>query len=183
MRCPQCGNDCAQGAQFCSRCGSRLFAPKLDAVREYTLDKWYTSWWKDSPPLITGCIAIIVGAGLVVTGLVSTPPEWTIGLLVMAAGAIVAMSAITRHNARNWTLTSDRVIAQDGVFSTIRREIELADIRAVEISQRYAQRGMHIGDITISSAASADSIIRMTDVRDPNAVADTVRRARLKRLA
>ena len=48
MRCPQCGNDNQQGAAFCSRCGTRLFAPKPSAVREYALATYRPSLCHDT---------------------------------------------------------------------------------------------------------------------------------------
>jgi membrane protein YdbS with pleckstrin-like domain len=45
------------------------------------------------------------------------------------------------------------------------------------------QRMLGLGDVTIASAASADFAIRLLDVTDPDGIAETVRKARLKRLA
>jgi len=47
----------------------------------------------------------------------------------------------------------------------------------------FFSRRMAKTALPIASAASADYMIRMTDVYDPDGVAETVRKARLKRLA
>jgi uncharacterized membrane protein YdbT with pleckstrin-like domain len=69
------------------------------------------------------------------------------------------------------------------VLATNRREMELADIRSVEVSQRLLQRMLGLGDVTIASAASADFIVHLNHVAKPSQIAETVRQARLKRLA
>ena len=61
--------------------------------------------------------------------------------------------------------------------------MELADIRSVEVSCRVMQRMLGLGNVTIASAASADYAIRLHDIRDPENAAETIRKARLKRLA
>ena len=40
-----------------------------------------------------------------------------------------------------------------------------------------------LGDVTIASAASADYAIRLNDIYDPDLAAETIRKARLKRMA
>ena len=40
-----------------------------------------------------------------------------------------------------------------------------------------------LGNVLVASAASADFMIRLEDVVNPDEVAETLRRARLKRLA
>ena len=40
-----------------------------------------------------------------------------------------------------------------------------------------------LGDVVVASAASTDFLIRLEAIADPEAVAETVRQARLKRLS
>jgi uncharacterized membrane protein YdbT with pleckstrin-like domain len=56
-------------------------------------------------------------------------------------------------------------------------------MRSVEVSQRFFQRLIGLCDVTIASSASADYAIRLNDIRDPESSAETIRLARLKRLA
>ena len=96
--------------------------------------------------------------------------------------AYIAFTALRRHFI-SWSLTSERVIESKGVLARHRREMELADVRSVDVEQRFMQRAMSVGNIIIASAASADYAIRLYDIPDPEGVAETLRRARLKRLA
>jgi uncharacterized membrane protein YdbT with pleckstrin-like domain len=179
MRCPQCGFDTQQGSAFCSRCGARLSAPRPSAVREYALDTFRPSLWYFANSFVGAGVVLVFGAIV----LYQNHDLWQVGFALMAAGVVMFIVAIIRSRSVSWRLTSDRLIEQRGILARRRREMELADIRSVELTQRVMQRAMRLGDVTIASAASADFAIRMHDVANPGAAAETVRQARLKRLA
>ncbi len=179
MRCPQCGNDNQQGAAFCSRCGTRLFAPKPSAVREYALATFHPSLWYYANGFLVGGILITAGGRLLY--LKFQPIQ--IGFAVIALGVLTWIVTMIRARTVNWSLTSDRLIEKRGLVASRRREMELADIRSVEVSKRVFQRMFGLGDVTIASAASADYAIRLNDIYDADLAAETIRKARLKRMA
>lgn len=179
MRCPQCGNDTQQGAAFCSRCGTRLYAPKPAAVREYALAQFRPSLWYYANGFLAGAVLITLGAGLLY---IRYEPIQA-GFAVAGVGAIALIVTIIRSRTLSWSLTSDRLIERRGLVASRRREMELADIRSVEVSKRVMQRVMGLGDVTIASAASADYAIRLNDIGAPDEAAETIRKARLKRMA
>lgn len=179
MRCTQCGNDLAQGAAFCSRCGSRMLAPKPAAVREYALAMFRPSLWRVAHAVLTGIAFIAAGA----VGVWVDPKFWHVGFAVIGFGILVILMTVASNRFLNWRVTSDRLIERRGFLYSHRREMELADIRSVEVDQRFLQRIVGLGDITIASAASADYSIHLNNIRNPEAAADLIRQARLKRLA
>jgi len=179
MRCPQCGNDNQQGAAFCSRCGTRLFAPKPSAVREYALATFRPSLFYYANGFIVGGLLIATGGRLLY--LKFQPIQ--VGFAVIALGVLTWLVTMIRARTVNWSLTSDRLIEKRGLVASRRREMELADIRSVEVSKRVFQRMFGLGDVTIASAASADYAIRLNDIYDADLVAETIRKARLKRMA
>jgi uncharacterized membrane protein YdbT with pleckstrin-like domain len=179
MRCPQCGFDAVAGAGFCSRCGTRLLMPRPESRREFALSRIMTSWW-------TFCGSFVAaGASVVLAALVlrSGRTAWPIAAALFALGLLIVLAAILARRSTSWSITSERLIERRGFLSRTRREIELADIRAVEVSRTFFQRLFGIGSVVISSAASADYLIRMQNVANPEKIAETVRQARLKRLA
>jgi uncharacterized membrane protein YdbT with pleckstrin-like domain len=101
----------------------------------------------------------------------------------MVLGVFVVLRTLIARRSLSWSLTSERLIERRGLFSSNRREIELADIRSVEVDQRFIQRLLGLGNITVASAASADFLIRLEDISNPDAIAEQLRQARLKRLA
>ena len=179
MRCPQCGNETQQGSAFCSRCGARMFAPKPAAVREYALATFRPSLWHYANGFLVGAVLIAAGARLLY---VKFEPV-QVAFVLIGMGALFFLVAIIRARTVNWSLTSDRLIEKRGLVASRRREMELADIRSVEVDKRVLQRMIGLGDVTIASAASADYAIRLHDIYDPDNAAETIRKARLKRMA
>jgi uncharacterized membrane protein YdbT with pleckstrin-like domain len=179
MRCPQCGNDNQQSAAFCSRCGTRMFAPKPASVREYALAQFRPSLWYFANGFVVGGVLIAVGGRL----LYFKFQPIQVGFAIIGIGVLFFIVTMIRARTVNWSLTSDRLIEKQGLVASRRREMELADIRSVEVSKRVFQRMFGLGDVTIASAASADYAIRLNDIYDPDDAAETIRKARLKRLA
>ncbi|HUA33978.1 MAG TPA: PH domain-containing protein [Candidatus Binataceae bacterium] len=179
MRCPQCGSELAAGAAFCSRCGTRLYVPKPADVREYALAKLRPSAWQFAHAFVLG--AIIIGGGSFIV--YNNHDAWRPGFALVAFGILVITFAVIAVRAVSWSITSDRVIERRGYLASRRREMELADIRSVEVDRRILQRLLGLGNVTIASAASADFAIQLRDIYDPEAAAETIRKARLKRLA
>jgi uncharacterized membrane protein YdbT with pleckstrin-like domain len=164
---------------FCSRCGTRLFAPKPAAIREYVLLKVRPSLWYCANFFIVGLLVTAFGGRT----LYVQHNLWHIAFALMALGVVIFVSGLVANRSVDWSVTSDRIIERRGVLATNRREMELADIRSVEVSQRLLQRMLGLGDVTIASAASADFIVHLNHVAKPAQIAETVRQARLKRLA
>ena len=69
------------------------------------------------------------------------------------------------------------------MLASRRREMELADVRSIEVDRSLGQRLLGLGTVIIASAASAEFLIRMNDVPHPEQLAEMLRQARLKRLA
>ena len=125
-------------------------------------------------------LAMCIG-GLFLLG--ESPGNSLLGLLVMLGSiALVVLAGLARRGT-TWSLTSDRLIERRDVFTSSRQEMELIDVRSIEVSRSLLQRRLGLGTVTVVSAASAEFLIIMSDIRDPQHIADTVRQARLKRLA
>ena len=179
MRCVQCGAEAAQGAAFCSRCGTRVQEPRPAAVREYALSRILPSWWHFAREI---AIAIItLGSGIATMSAPKGSARTGLFLIIAAAG-VFGLIALARR-ATSWSLTSDRLIARSGFLASRRREMELADVRSIEVTRSVTQRLLGLGNVMIASAASAEFLIRMSNIPDPERVAEILRQARLKRLA
>ncbi|HVN63921.1 MAG TPA: PH domain-containing protein [Candidatus Binataceae bacterium] len=156
-----------------------MFAPKPDAVREYALDVYRPSLWSYAGVFSLGAIIIALGASV----MSNDHDQWRIGFGLIAFGGLTFLSAIIAVRKVSWNLTSDRLIERRGFVATRKREMELADIRSVEVTRRVLQRLVGLGDVTIASAASADYAIHLDNIANPDVAAETIRKARLKRLA
>jgi uncharacterized membrane protein YdbT with pleckstrin-like domain len=179
MRCPQCGFEAVQGAAFCSRCGTRMMMPRPEARHEYALTRILPSWWHFAREIVIG--AALISGGIYF--LVAPQGNPKAGALLIASAAVVlAMVSIARRYT-SWSLTSDRLIERRGMLASRRREMELGDMRSIEVNRRLLQRLLGLGDVTVASAASAEFLIRLENIPDPERVAEMLRQARLKRLA
>ena len=179
MRCPQCGSNSAPDAAFCARCGTRLFEPKPADKREYALLRVHPAWWHFIGAILISSILIAMGFAMRFVH----QADWNVSLILFAAGVAELVLTALRRYFISWSITSERVIESKGILSRHRREMELADVRSVDVERGFMQRAMGLGNIIIASAASADYSIKLYDIPDPEGVAETLRRARLKRLA
>src|SRR5580704_12173763 len=119
MRCPQCGNEVAQGAAFCSRCGTRVMTPRPETKHEYALTRILPSWWHFFREIVTACV--LAGAGIY--RMVTHPGAPALALLMWAgAAAVLGMISLARRYT-SWSLTSDRLIARRGLIASHRREM------------------------------------------------------------
>ena len=140
----------------------------------------HPAWWHFIGAILFSCFLIVAGFAFQVADVNGRGP---LGLLLLVLGAIGFTQTALRRHFISWSLTSERVIENKGILARHRREMELADVRSVDVECGFMQRAMGLGNIIIASAASADYAIRLCDVPDPEGVAETLRRARLKRLA
>lgn len=136
------------------------------------------SWWHFVRELL-------VATGLLGGGLYLLGGQGNLragGLLLAGGAAIFGLTSVARRHS-SWSLTSDRLIERRGTLTTRRREMELADVRSIEVDRSLGQKLLGLGTVTVASAASAEFLIRMNDVPNPEQLAEMLRQARLKRLA
>ena len=148
-------------------------------MREYALAQFRPSLWYYANGFLFGGVLIAIGAILLYVKLEPIQA----GFAVIGVGALTFIVTMIRARTISWSLTSDRLIEKRGLVASRRREMELADIRSVEVNKRVLQRMIGLGDVTIASAASADYAIRLNDIGAPDETAETIRKARLKRMA
>jgi len=180
MRCPQCGFETAAGAAFCSRCGTRVFVTRPESRHEFALDRIMTSWWTYLGSFVAAALLMLLA---IAAQAARQPGGRQIGLGLFIIGVLILLSAIVSRRATSWSITSERLIERRGFLSQMRREVELVDIRSVEVTRTFSQRLLGIGTVVVASAASADYLIRMQNIGNPDEIAETIRKARLRRLA
>jgi hypothetical protein len=179
MRCTQCGFEAGVGVVFCSRCGTRFVQPGPAAIREYALNRIVRSWCHFAREFLMA-FAMSAG-GLFLLG--ESPGHRLLGSLLVLDSITLVGLAVCARRGMTWSLTSDRLIERRDLFASSRQEMELIDVRSIEVSCSLPQRLLGLGTVTVASAASAEFLIIMSDIRDPQHDADTVRQARHKRLA
>jgi membrane protein YdbS with pleckstrin-like domain len=123
----------------------------------------------------------MIGSGL---WLLDSPDGDTVaGIILIVAGVALLGIIYFGRGCTSWSITSDRVVEQRGAIGKLRREMELTDVRSIQVARMPLQRIFGLGSVMVASAASADFLIWMNDVRNCEQIAEMLRQARLKRLA
>jgi uncharacterized membrane protein YdbT with pleckstrin-like domain len=113
-----------------------------------------------------GLLVLATAAGIAALGF-----ELHLVVKILAAAAIVASAGWFLSKFAVWystyfVLTSDRVMAREGVFNHRTIEMPLENVNTVLSDQSVLERIMRIGDIEIESA-SKDGTQRFEDIRRP----------------
>jgi uncharacterized membrane protein YdbT with pleckstrin-like domain len=81
------------------------------------------------------------------------------------------------HRTTRYVVTEDRASEVSGLLSRKTSEIELADVRNVQVTQGQNQRMFGVGSVAISTAGQSGFEVVFKSIKDPNDVADIVRKA------
>ena len=117
-----------------------MFAPKPSAVRVNALATFRPSLWYYANGFLVGGVPDRRPAGQTV--LSQIPANQFLGFAVLSLGVLTwARNDDCRAHQISWSLTpADRLIEKRGLIASRRREMELADIRSVEVDKRVFQR-------------------------------------------
>ena len=122
--------------------------------------------------LLGGIIAVLWVFGDKIVGFINAKLHKDIALAVYLSGlkwailgsavsvlVIVVLQAISLYS-KEFIVTEDKVIFRYGVFDVQNSTIPLSEIRIVESKQRFFQRILHTGDISIISDAEKPYYIK-----------------------
>ncbi len=79
--------------------------------------------------------------------------------------------------ATHYRVTDERVRIVEGLLSKRQENVELVRIQDIDYTQTFSERLLSLGDITIRSHDTSHPIIVLTNIKDPEAVYETLRRA------
>ena len=147
VQCPECSREVSSAAKACPACGYPI-AEKLvqpSAVEpDELLAEVRPSWWRYF---------------------------W---LLLFAWLLVPWLIAWFRRSSVVLRVYRGRVMLERGIFSKCYRELFVRDIRSIDIDQSFLSRLVNIGDVTISTAASADATENVEGVPDPKQLRDLI---------
>jgi uncharacterized membrane protein YdbT with pleckstrin-like domain len=148
--------------------------------------------WKGtpSPTLLAGHIALIAAVlvllPLFIRFFASTMPDeqraasmmrfgWiTTGVLV-AVQLIAVVIAWIRLRSTSYTVTNQRVLIEQGVFSKTVDEIDLRYVDDSQFTQSLVARILAIGDVTLHSSDQSSPRYMLRSIRDPRGVREIIR--------
>lgn len=149
IKCPECGRDVSTAAQACPGCGFPITEKSAatappSATADTLLIEVRPSWWRYFWYLLFAWLII----------------PWIIAWIKRSATVL--------------RIYPERVTLEQGILSKCERELFIRDIRSVDIDQTFLNRVFGIGDLTISTAASADATNFIPGVPDPHQIRDLV---------
>jgi hypothetical protein len=152
--CPECKKPVSTAAQVCPNCGYPIAeklaeqpatdAPSPSPVGTEALAEVRPSWW--------GYFWHLFFFWLIV------PP----------------IIAYVHRSATVLRIFPERITLTRGILSKCYRDYNPRDIRSIDIDQSFCQRMVGIGDITISTAATAEGTETIKSIPDPKGVRDLI---------
>jgi uncharacterized membrane protein YdbT with pleckstrin-like domain len=123
--------------------------------------------WK---AMIRPVLVLVVALAAVVVGFIFLPTGTggLVGLYAIGAAALIAVLWLSLWpfvvwRTSHYVFTNERVLLQTGVFSRDRRDIPLARVNDHAMSQRFIERLLGAGTLTIESAGERGQSI-LTDI-------------------
>ena len=156
INCPECGKQVSTEAKTCPACGYPIAeklaqtqtAPvtggSLPAAQTEVLAEIRPSWW-----------------GFF----------WHLFFFWLIIPPIVAYFRRTSTVLR---IYPQRITVERGLLSKCYQDINPRDIRSIDIDQGFFQRLVGVGDLTLSTAATADATEELRSIPDPRGVRDLI---------
>lgn len=164
MPCPDCLAQISKRAQACPHCGAVLGRQSMSIGRtNVAVTKGDISSEKEimvfHPSAMNYFWAIIFG--------IVTIPLLLIGVLIL-------LYIWVNIRYTTYTITSQRIIVRRGWIGKMQNEIWIKDMRGVNLIQGVWQGMIDVGNISIGTAATAETEICIIGVAKPQKVVDTI---------
>ncbi len=176
--CPHCGRPSPAGTV-------PLAAPAAAAAPEQTL--WHGT---PSSTLLAGhvlaILLVLVAIPLLSYFFGSTMPDedraasmirfgWIATAIIITIQLIVLTVAWIRLRATSYTVTNQRVLIEQGVFTKTVDEIDLRYVDDSQFQQTLVDRILGIGNVTLISSDKTSPRYMLRSVKDPRGVRELVR--------
>ncbi len=192
ISCPDCGRDVSTIATACPHCGRPSPAGTAPIGAPATTPKKEETLWKGTPStlLLAGYIIGIVLVLVVIPSLAhffaGTMLDLERGANMVAFGWISAFAlagtlliaflvAWIRIRSTQYTITNQRVLIEQGIFSKTVDEIDLRYVDDSSFAQSLLDRILGIGSVTLMSSDASTPRYVLRSIRDPRGVREMIR--------
>jgi uncharacterized membrane protein YdbT with pleckstrin-like domain len=192
ISCPDCNRDVSTMATACPHCGrpspastTPVGAPAAPAGKEQTL--WHGT---PSPTLLAGHIAGMVVVLVAIPLLAiffsrtASDPEagaglrsagWVITAILLAIQLTMFLVAWMRLRSTMYTITNQRVLIEQGIFTKSVDEIDLRYVDDSQFVQTFVDRILGIGNVTLISSDKTTPRYMLRSIKDPRGVREIIR--------
>jgi len=144
---------------------------------EKTIQKMHSSWFHYSVLLLS--FVVFLTLGIVVAGKSETGSFMKIlGIFLIILAFFMLIWAVVSRFCRRYKITNLRVIAIEGLLSRKTSEVEIKDIRNIQIEQSFFHRLLRIGTVKIGTAGTAGVEVVLKVIPRPLRTRDLVRAQR-----
>jgi membrane protein YdbS with pleckstrin-like domain len=184
ITCPDCGSEVSTAAAACPHCG-RPMAPVAAPTPQATAGAEETLWrGTPSLALVSGKIFGVIVAAIVIPLILyffydqlAQYAHWiwiilALILLWLIGGIGIA---IARIKATIYKVTTQRVIIETGLTTKKVEDIDLRTIDDTQFQQRFIERLLGIGNVTITSSDKVAPNYVLHGVHDPRALRELIR--------
>ncbi|MDQ3282450.1 MAG: PH domain-containing protein [Acidobacteriota bacterium] len=203
ITCPDCGRDVSTLATACPHCGrpspagmvpppaSGMAAPLHGAAAPRIAAREETLWQgTPSPTLLAGHIfmilVVLIGIPLLARFFGSTMPDesraeslkhfaFIAAAILVTIQALMLLVAWIRLRSTSYTITNQRVLIEQGVFTKTVDELDLRYLDDSQFMQTFVDRILGIGDVTLISSDKTSPRTTLRSVKDPRAVREMIR--------
>lgn len=164
MFCKNCGNELADDAKFCNKCGASIDGeqkPKEKKVEDKTIKYQIKPSFKWGYKLVTNCayaaLLILIFFGYSLGEAIDEIPEF-IGIIIGAAVAIVLIKLLfesVQYKNLEYNFYNTKVQYKDGFLNKEEKELKYKYIREVTMHQNILERAFKIGTIRLFTNASS----------------------------
>ena len=147
IACPECGRQVSTEAASCPSCGypvAQKVASPATLAQDELLAEVRPSWWR------------------------------YLGWLLLSWLIIPFFIAWFKRSATVLRVYRERLTLRRGIFNRCERELFMRDVRSVDIDQSFLGRLVNMGDLSISTAATADAVEFVEGVPNPAHIRDLI---------
>ena len=99
-------------------------------------------------------------------------------IILYGLGLVILLIWYLKIKATKFIITDQRVILRRGLLSKHTTEIEHDDIKNIQIDQKFIQRMLGAGNLSVSSAGTGAVEINVEGIKNPESLKEMIREAR-----
>jgi membrane protein YdbS with pleckstrin-like domain len=100
---------------------------------------------------------------------------WIAAGIVILLQAIIVFVALIKLRSTLYTVTNQRVMVETGLFSKHLGEIDLRYVDDTQFSQRFVDRMLGIGNVTVLSKDTTSPVQTLRGINDPRSLRELIR--------